>query len=268
MGRVALVALLLVACPREPVNSAAARLAAARSFPKPTLVGGKRVYAPHRDVPATIFWVGEPSTKQNGCTPNNASAFDFDWLGAYGGCDAHAPRITEADGFNRPEGFVPRENPYYFALPYGTNEQAPWRDEIPWSAGFRDIRSAVKNRWIAVRVAERTCYAQWEDVGPFCTDDAQYVFGYGKARNDGKTCDVAGPGNGTISALDVSPAVATCLGKTFDDGLFNADWRFVEESDVPAGPWRRVITTSPVRDGPPRDAGPCVQSKPYPLCGG
>jgi hypothetical protein len=265
---------VLIGCPREPVvktDTYAERLARAKRFPKPALIEGKRTYAPHKGLPATIFWVGEPATKMNGCTPNIASAFDHDWLGAYGGCDAHAPRITEPDGFNRPSTFVPKQNPYYFALPYGTNTSAPWREEIPWAAdrpGAEDIRSAVKNRWIGVRVGDRTCYAQWEDVGPFCADDVQYVFGYGKPRNDGKTCDVGGEGNGTASAIDLSPAVAQCLGKTFEEGLFNVDWWFVDDGDVPSGPWTRVITDAPVRDGPVRAAGVCAETKPYPLCGG
>ncbi len=277
----------LLACPREParprVTASDASVVAtesdasvedgratrARRFWKPTGPPGKRFYLAHRDVPATIFWVGEPATKQNGCTPNLASAFDHDWLGAYGGCDAHLPRTTEADGFHRPQTFVPRENPYYFALPYGTNEDAPWRDEIPWLAdrpGVEDIRSAVKNRWIGVSHGDRTCYAQWEDVGPFCADDAEYVFGYGPPRNDGKTCDVAGKGNGTASALDLSPSVAHCLGVAFEQGLFRVNWWFVDDAHVPDGPWSRVITTSPVRDGPVRDAGACAEAKPYPLC--
>jgi hypothetical protein len=284
--RVVLTIVLLAGCPRgatqppvarsdasvvEDAGVDPARVMRAKKFWKPTGPAGKRFYLSHRDVPATIFWVGEPSTKMNGCTPNIASAFDHDWLNAYGGCDAHKPRITEPDGFNRPKGFVPKQNPYYFALPYGTNDNAPWRDEIPWledRPGVEDIRSAVKNRWIGVRQGERTCYAQWEDVGPFCADDVQYVFGYAPPRNDGKTCDVAGPGNGTVSALDVSPAVAECLGKTFEDGLFTVDWWFVDDAHVPEGPWTRVITEAPVRDGPVKDAGACAQTAPYPLCGG
>jgi hypothetical protein len=284
--------LLMAGCPRSPTpppvlerdatpdaaaidgsdpDSGDARVSRARTFWKPTGPAGKRFYLAHRAIPATIFWVGEPPTKQNGCTANIASAFDHDWLGAYGGCDAHTPRITEADGFNRPKAFVPKQNPYYFALPYGTNPSAPFREEIPWledRPDADDIRSAVKNRWIGVRHGDRTCYAQWEDVGPFCADDALYVFDYAPPRNDGKTCDVPGPGTGTVSGLDVSPAVAHCLGVTFDTGLFDVDWWFVDDAHVPPGPWTRIVTTAEVRDGPPLDAGACAETKPYPLCGG
>ncbi len=248
----------------------AARIARAKSYQKPPGPPGKRFYLPHYGIPATIFWVGEPATKQNGCTANLASAFDHDWKGAYGGCDSATGRVVEGDGFHRPSGFVPKQNPYYFALPYGSNPDAPYRDEVPWvddRPGAEDIRSAVKNRWIAVRRKERTCYAQWEDVGPFCADDAEYVFGYSAPRNDGKTCDVPGPGNGTISGLDVSPALSACLGVKLAEGLFDVDWWFVDDAHVPPGPWMRVVTTSPVRDGPPRPSAACVEKPPYPACG-
>jgi hypothetical protein len=47
--------------------------------------------------------------------------------------------------------------------------------------------------------------------------------------------------------MDVSPALRDCLGF---NGLNNdenrVDWRFVDASQVPAGPWRRVVTTRQV----------------------
>jgi hypothetical protein len=247
------------------------RLAKAIKYPKPAGPPGMRWYPTHFEVPATIFWVGEPATAQNGCTANLASAFDHDWKGAYGGCDAAHPRFVEADGLNRPQAFVPKENPYYVALPYGSNESAPWRAEVPWLADRPDaksVRAALKNRWVAVRRDAKVCYAQWEDVGPFCVDDADYVFGGAPPRNDGVSCDTGTPGNGTASGIDLSPATAACLGATFELGLFLVDWWFVDDAFVPEGPWRRVVTRSEVRDGPaPKPAGSCVQTKPYPACG-
>lgn len=249
------------------------RIARARAFPKPVGPLGHRAYPTHFAVPATIFWVGEPSTKQNGCTANLSSAFDSDWVGAYGGCDAAMHRRHEHDGFDRPKSFVPKENPFYVALPYGGNEDAPWRDEIPWVADRKDAtsaRDALKNRWVAVRRGLVTCYAQWEDVGPFCVDDAPYVFGGATPRNDGIGCAGeradAGQGNGTASGIDLSPAVASCLGATFEQGLFPVDWWFVDDAFVPEGPWLRVVTSSPVRDGPPPGGKPCFQAPPYPPC--
>ncbi|MGZ3418701.1 MAG: hypothetical protein ACXVEF_24290 [Polyangiales bacterium] len=248
----------------------AARLTKARAYPKPAGPPGKRWYPTHFAVPATIFWVGEPATKQNGCTANLASAFDHDWIGAYGGCDAASPRVTEDDGFHRPQGFVPKENPYYVALPYGSNEHAPWRDEVPWlddRPRAHSVRAVLKNRWVAIRRDDVVCYAQWEDIGPFCVDDADYVFGGAAPRNDGVSCDTGSPGNGTASGIDLSPATASCLGATFELGLFPVDWWFVDDAFVPEGPWRRVITDSEVRDGPARPATACAQTKPYPSCG-
>ena len=49
---------------------------------------------------------------------------------------------------------------------------------IPWfkQAYTGPGQSVCKDRWIAIRKGNRTCYAQWEDCGPFRTDHFQYVF--------------------------------------------------------------------------------------------
>jgi len=70
----------------------------------------------------------------------------------------------------------------------------------------------------------KICYAQWEDVGPFYTDSAVYVFG------DGQPSPNVNHGAG----IDVSPAVRDYLGLG-PLGLVNS--RFVEQAEVPAGPW-------------------------------
>ena len=62
------------------------------------------------------------------------------------------------------------------------------------------------------------------DAGPFRTDYWQYVFGNERP----KTTLNRGAG------LDVSPAVRDYLGLTETDVT---DWRFVEFSEVPRGPW-------------------------------
>jgi len=64
----------------------------------------------------------------------------------------------------------------------------------------RDWSSVCKDRWVAIRKENRTCYAQWEDCGPFRTDHFQYVFQMnGQANlNEG-------------AGLDVSPAVRDYL---------------------------------------------------------
>jgi len=246
------------------------RAGRAKKLPKPSGEKGARSYLVHSNVLATVFWVGEPATKDNGCMPNYSSAFDFDWIGAYGGCDSPHARTRDDDGFDHPSAFVPQENPYYFALPYGLNDRAPWRDEIPWldeREEAKSIRAALKNRWVAVRRGDRTCFAQWEDIGPFCADDVEYVFGDAKPRNDGKQCDTdSSKGDGTRAGLDMSPALARCLGIKASEPQ-PVDWWFVDDAQVLEGPWRRVVTTSKVREGKPRPEGTCFSKRPYPACG-
>ena len=85
-------------------------------------------------------------------------------------------------------------------------------------------KSSYNGHWLEVRTGTKICYAQWEDVGPFYTDSATYVFG------DGRPSPNVNHGAG----VDVSPAVRDYLGL----GSFGlVDWRFVEQAEVPTGPW-------------------------------
>ena len=89
----------------------------------------------------------------------------------------------------------------------------------------RPGQSVCKGRWVAIRKENRTCYAQWEDCGPFRTDHFQYVFQNERPKpnlNDG-------------AGLDVSPAVRDYLRLQPTN---TTDWQFVEARDVPLGPWR------------------------------
>jgi hypothetical protein len=43
-------------------------------------------------------------------------------------------------------------------------------------------QSVCKAKWVSIRRGNRVCYAQWEDVGPFRTDNWQYVFGNERPR--------------------------------------------------------------------------------------
>lgn len=53
--------------------------------------------------------------------------------------------------------------------------------------------------------------------------------------------------------MDVSPALNGCLGLRHLDGKGDrVRWRFVEDSDVPAGHWREIVTTSGVTPWPVR----------------
>jgi hypothetical protein len=170
-------------------------------------LGGR--YPWHREIGTTIFWVGE--LPHRGDPGNLRSAWDSQWLLA-----------------------AARQNPFYVALPFNdiddhdrTKPEA-WT-VIPWfrSAFVRDGQSVCKDRWVAIRHANKVCYARWEDVGPFQTDHWQYVFGNERPRPNG---------NGD-AGLDVSPAVRDYLEL---NALDCCDWRFVEARAVPPGPWRAL----------------------------
>jgi hypothetical protein len=97
----------------------------------------------------------------------------------------------------------------------------------------------MKNRWVKIQKGSAICYGQIEDAGPYVYNDYDYVFGSADARPKSAQAQNAG--------LDVSPALRDCLGF---QGLNNADnkvnWQFVDEGDVPSGPWSIVVTTRQV----------------------
>jgi hypothetical protein len=99
-------------------------------------------------------------------------------VSSYGGVDDPVRR----KGYE-PAGFRPLENPFYVALQYCDLQAGQLKVEavkvVPWLiTGFRGPgQSACKGRWLEVRHGVKSCYAQWEDVGPFRTDSAAYVFG-------------------------------------------------------------------------------------------
>jgi hypothetical protein len=177
----------------------------------------------------TIFWVGEGPTEHNPVT-NCRSAWDKHWVATYGGYDSPEPAARR---HYIPVRFVPRQNPFYVALPYNdvvgphTKREAAW--VVPWfrETFVRDGQSVLKDRWIAIRHGDRVCYAQWEDCGPFQTDHWQYVFGHERPR----------PNLNQGAGLDVSPAVRDYLGLAPTRDI--CDWKFVEFVDVPSGPWLR-----------------------------
>jgi hypothetical protein len=188
----------------------------------PQYLDGK--YPWHVGIVTTVFWIGEVSTANNP-VPNRASAWDLNWVRNYGGTDHPQSRR----GFI-PALFVPRQNPFYIALPYNDVSGGRTKPEagqlIPW---FREIfvkpgQTVLKDRWVAVRRAGKVCYAQWEDVGPFRTDHAEYVFGSARPR----------PNLNRGAGLDVSPAVRDYLDLASADAT---DWKFVESNEVPPGPW-------------------------------
>jgi hypothetical protein len=196
------------------------------------LAGGMQVLRsepnPFKVTMTTLFWVGETSNEENDFIPNDQSYWDKDWQENYGGVDD-----PERRNRHWPAGFTPKQNPFYVALPYGEfTEQGDALKHnarhVPWYRSGLD--PLLKNRWVEIRRDGRSCFAQWQDVGPCGEDDFDFVFGgANKPRN---TFDAK-------AGLDVSPAVWHHLGMT-DNGL--SAWRFVEEADVPAGPWTEIVT--------------------------
>ena len=181
------------------------------------------------NIVTTVFWVGEEAGANNP-VPNYRSSWDANWTGSYGGFDN--PDSSTRRNYI-PVAFIPRQNPFYCALPYNDVTYGQFKPEaplvIPWfkqaQAYTAPGQSVCKDRWVAIRKGNRTCYAEWEDCGPFLTDHFQYVF------QDERPKPNANHGAG----LDVSPAVRDYLRLQLTD---TTDWQFVEVRDVPPGPWR------------------------------
>ena len=178
------------------------------------------------NVVTTVFWIGEKPSANNP-VPNRASSWDTEWTKNYGGTDD--PNPANRSNY-MPVKFTPGQNPFYCALPYNDKAKEGHRPEapsvVPWfkEAYQGPAVSTCKGRWIAIRKGNRTAYAQWEDAGPFRTDHWQYVFGNERPK----------PNLNKGAGLDVSPAVRDYLGLQPTDVT---DWRFVEFSEVPRGPW-------------------------------
>ena len=192
-------------------------------------------YPLHKNITTTFFWAGEEAGEDNKNISNLPSAWDEQWVRHFGGVDNPDKR----SGFF-PANFTPKENPFYFALPYNDFDEDGNRKQevskiIPWVKGKKigENESVLKNRWIRIIKNGKEAYAQWQDVGPFKEDDAAYVFGTALPKS--KINNNAG--------LDVSPAVRDYLKLADIDAV---DWQFVDESQVPEGPWHQVVTTSQI----------------------
>ena len=186
------------------------------------------------NIVTTVFWIGEPAGPNNPVS-NVRSSWDVSWTANYGGYDP-PERSNRRDYI--PVGFVPRQNPFYVALPYNDMSNGAFKPEvpviIPWFTQAHAAlgQSLCKDHWVAIRKGNRICYAQWEDCGPFRTDNFQYVFGNERPE----------PNANGGAGLDVSPAVRDYLGLQSTDVT---DWQFVEARDVPHGPWHRYAVNNP-----------------------
>lgn len=188
-----------------------------------------------KHVTATIFWCGEQPTDRNP-TPNCKSSWDTKWMENFGGYDDPDPQrrvANHATGEFRPKDFIPNMNPFYIALPY--NDLVSWSAHkpeapkvVPWFSRTNPQagKSVLKGRWIQIFANKRSCFAQWEDCGPWVTDDWAYVFG----KKSPKATE-----NGA-AGIDVSPSIRDYL--AIKSGT-KVHWRFVEACQVPDGPWKK-----------------------------
>jgi hypothetical protein len=207
----------------------------------------------HTGIVSTTFWVGEIFDPNAADGSQVISTYDDNWLANYGGCDGvvtkgtcGTERRTAANGYF-PTQMTPRQNPFYLDLPFDdVNDRTaaaqrasvvPWAHDPGWAQRLADPnQSIMKNRWVAIRKNGVVCYGQIEDAGPGQYHDAAYVFGSNDAR----------PANGRYggAGMDVSPALNGCLGFSELDGdADQVDWWFVDDVDVPPGPWKTVVTT-------------------------
>ena len=218
------------------------KLSHSMAIPHVEIPNLSRKYPWKTGIVTTVFWVGRTSDNGEGQT---ASAWDPEWSRSFGGFDDPLP--AHRKDFS-PAKFVPKQNPFYIALPYNDVAREKTKPEaklvIPWfkETFIDEGKSVCRNRWVEIRSATgKVCYAQWSDCGPFQTDHWQYVFGNERPKPN------ANQGTG----LNVSPAVRDFL------GLFSTDvtdWRFVDFPEVPQGPWSKYGGNNPflqARKGPP-----------------
>lgn len=210
------------------------------AYKDPKLSPQRRVpgaYSWHFDITATVFWIGERPTSRNP-VPNDRSSWDTAWMSNFGGFDNPDPAYRTTD--YRPAAFRPRLNPFYVALPYndciGSQRHKPEAPHvIPWfKRDFEAPGSSVcKGKWVQIFYNGNYCFAQWEDCGPFATDDWPYVFGNKPPANRANKA----------AGIDISPAVRDYLG--INRGTAAVHWRFVEFHRVPGGPWTKYGDNNP-----------------------
>lgn len=248
-------------------------------------VSAGRIYPVHTSIVSTTFWVGELYNASLADGSQICSTYDAQWafhhtganLGVtpgsaagcagsvWGGCDGVSSGTTyatftcdtqartAANGYMPTSQPLPLENPFYMDLPYDDLNDPiafaergtviPWANDVGYAGQANNENfSYMKNRWVKLTLGANTCYAQIEDAGPSSGSayhDKNYVFGSTNARPLNTQWDGAG--------MDVSPAVNSYLGFTaLNDTQAGISWQFVEFSNVPAGPWKTVITTSGV----------------------
>lgn len=239
------------AVPRVVVPTGS-RPTAPSAWERPVAPTSGALYPWRLHVTTTMFWIGEQATDRNP-VPNNKSSWDQNWMANFGGYDDPEPdkRIANfTTGEFRPKAFVPKLNPFYVALPYndvtsGHQHKAEAARVIPWFGRLRPEpgETVCKGRWLQIYNGRRSCYAQWEDCGPWVTDDWEYVFGSKRPQTT----------QNNSAGIDISPAVRDYL--AMEPGK-KVHWRFVEAPQVPYGPWKKYgNSSSPAAAAPPLNPG-------------
>lgn len=89
-----------------------------------------RRYPWKSNIVTTVFWIGQKTGIFHSLT---SSAWDSDWIKSYGGVDQSDPAKRREYA---PIAFVPRQNPFYCALPYNDVTHGQFKTEaplvIPW----------------------------------------------------------------------------------------------------------------------------------------
>src|SRR5438874_459725 len=84
------------------------------------------------NIVTTVFWIGEQAAGNNP-VPNYRSSWDFNWTANYGGYDN--PDASARRNYI-PIAFIPKQNPFYCALPYNDVTHGQFKPEaplvIPW----------------------------------------------------------------------------------------------------------------------------------------
>ena len=116
-----------------------------------------------------------------------------------------------------PTQMTPKQNPFYLDLPV--------------------IDRSLKNRWVQLQ----------KDGVPVMARSRTPVRRSTTTPPTSSATPVPRTPGSTAPASTSRPALNGCLGFSQLNGASDrVDWRFVEQSDVPAGPWTRIITTNPV----------------------
>jgi hypothetical protein len=223
--------------------------------PKPKPVNP---YPWHTKIVSTTFWVGEIFDPNASDGSQVISTYDTNWYANFGGCDGviasnscSTEKRTSANGYF-PVTMTPKQNPFYLDLPFDDiNDPGAYARRgtvVPWAKSATYVRnihnanvSLMKNRWVELTRSGATCFGQIEDAGPGQYNDANYVFGKKNARPKNKEYGGAG--------LDVSPALNGCLKFAELNGdTDHVSWRFIPTSMVPAGPWKHLVTRTPVEE--------------------